>query len=389
MKLFNEEFVLQKERILLYMAVLTSLGALMSFLLHVVFFTSDFFKPFLVLFVFATMSFWLFYFLHYWLQKMNLKPKLLGTLAINIIFLLVALYNPLDFSYMWVYLLYFPIILGLIENENNYLLWSILYIAFYSIYIFMEGRQEPPSFLGFQVFMAVVSVIFGYVLVRHLESIRNTKVTEKDHQIKVHIFDVLSTLVPVVELKTQTTKDEITEMSTLMRKMAKKIPNHEIKDWEIELLSLLHYVSKIQLPDYLFEKHDKLTSYEYKVVQNHCLFGYKLLGEFKLFENVKDAFLKHHKRLDGSGYPHELDKQKVPKLAQILGVVECYLAMVSPRSYREAIPVEQALLEILESEHSKIEPAILDALADVILGEQYQKISRTEAKLELKYVNAI
>jgi HD-GYP domain-containing protein (c-di-GMP phosphodiesterase class II) len=193
-----------------------------------------------------------------------------------------------------------------------------------------------------------------------------------EQQMKEHIFRVLNTLVPIVESKSQTTRYEITEMSVLMKKVIHKLPEIEVKEWEIELLSLLHYVSRIQWPEYLFEKREKLTEYEFKVVQNHPMLGYQLLGDFKALENVKEAFLKHHEKTDGTGYPHELDGRNIPKLAQVLGIVECFLAMIKPRAYRRSLSIEEALLELKEFNTDGIYQEVLDSLINVV-KESYER----------------
>lgn len=294
------------------------------------------------------------------------------TLLMYIIFTFISLSNPLDFQFMWVYLLYFPLVIGLIENEFTYKIWGVFYLISYVIYLVIHSNktgqfvQENTLLLTMQILLASGSLIVGYIIVKHLSYVKSLTRNDVEKQIKEHIFEVLSTLIPIVETKSQTTKNEINEMSVLMKNITRKLPELQVKEWEIELLSLLHFVSRIQWPDYLFEKHEKLTEYEFNIVQNHCLFGYKLLGDSKAFENVREAFLKHHLRTDGSGYPHTAEGSHIPKLAQILGLVECFLAMINPRAYRSPLTIEHALLEIQVLEKSRVDSDILDALVAVI-----------------------
>lgn len=51
----------------------------------------------------------------------------------------------------------------------------------------------------------------------------------------------------------------------------------------------------------------------------------------------------HHERLDGSGYPDGLAGDAIPLLAQIVGIVDVYDALVSPRPYKPPFDSDHAL----------------------------------------------
>lgn len=364
MDLFNTEMTNKRVRVLFTLACLMSVGALIGFIIFVIT-QNDITKILLVLSTFSMIFHWVLYFLYTQLTELSYTSMHIFTVFIYLIFTITAMYNPFEFHYMWAYLLYFPIIIGLIENEMVYKFWGVLYIILYSFFI-MYNNSEDALMMIIQILLATGSVIVGWIMVKYVSFVRYLYLQNNEKQIKEHVFDVLSTLIPVVESKTHTTKNEILEMSKLMKEIIKKLPNLEVKSWEIDLLSLLHFVSRIEWPDYIFEKNEPLTEYEFKIVQNHCLFGCKLLGDFKTFEPVKEAFLKHHQHKDSSGYPIEVFGDQIPLLSQVLGIVESYLALIYPRAYHTSKTREEALLEIQQFEQSKFAPEILDALADVV-----------------------
>lgn len=49
-----------------------------------------------------------------------------------------------------------------------------------------------------------------------------------------------------------------------------------VQDWEIDLLALLHFESRVKLPDYMFEKEGKQSEFEFEVVQEHCFMAKEL-----------------------------------------------------------------------------------------------------------------
>ena len=54
----------------------------------------------------------------------------------------------------------------------------------------------------------------------------------------------------------------------------------------------------------------------------------------------------HHERLDGSGYPDRLRGEEIPLAAQIVGILDVYDALTTPRPHAPALPAAQAIKEI-------------------------------------------
>ncbi|MPN10913.1 Cyclic di-GMP phosphodiesterase [bioreactor metagenome] len=57
----------------------------------------------------------------------------------------------------------------------------------------------------------------------------------------------------------------------------------------------------------------------------------------------------HHEWFDGRGYPKGLKGNQIPISARIFAVADVYDALVSKRSYKEALPHDSAV-EIIKSE---------------------------------------
>lgn len=106
---------------------------------------------------------------------------------------------------------------------------------------------------------------------------------------------------------------------------------------ELELVTLcgiLHDIGKTALPTELLNKPGKYTEEEYAVVQQHTLFGYKMLKDLPIDIHVKRTALMHHERGDGSGYPQGLRDDEIDPYAQIVAIADVYDAMTAARSYR-------------------------------------------------------
>ena len=77
----------------------------------------------------------------------------------------------------------------------------------------------------------------------------------------------------------------------------------------------------------------------------------------------------HHEWYDGTGYVTGLAGETIPLGARILSVADAYVAMTSDRPYRRAFSPREALREISDKAGTQFDPAVVDALRDVVRGE--------------------
>ncbi len=126
----------------------------------------------------------------------------------------------------------------------------------------------------------------------------------------------------------------------------------ELSDTDLERLrvgSLLHDVGKNSLPPEILFKRGRLTAQEYAEVKYHPVIGDLLCARIPRLQAVRPIIRHHHERLDGSGYPDGLQGDQIPLLAQIVGVVDVYDALVCTRPYKPAYDQVHAL-DILRRE---------------------------------------
>ena len=125
------------------------------------------------------------------------------------------------------------------------------------------------------------------------------------------------------------------------------------KDAELEqliLAGLLHDVGKIELPNELINKKNKLTTKEMNIMKLHTEIGGRLLkNSSDIPDNILSGVLQHHERMDGSGYPHHLKGNDIHPFAKIIAVADVYDALSSDCLYkRKANPFD--LLETIHDD---------------------------------------
>ena len=106
--------------------------------------------------------------------------------------------------------------------------------------------------------------------------------------------------------------------------------------------ALLHDLGKIGIPIEILEKPGRLTPEEMSIMQGHILLGEQIVEGFVDPEVVKIA-MRHHEKLNGSGYPRGLSAEELTLPQRLLAVADIVSALCMARSYKEAFPKERCL----------------------------------------------
>lgn len=105
----------------------------------------------------------------------------------------------------------------------------------------------------------------------------------------------------------------------------------------------LHDVGMLAIPLSVLQKAGPLDAEELAQVRSHTVKGDELCRNLRSLQAVRPIIRHHHERLDGSGYPDGLRAEEVPLLAQIIGVVDVYDALTTPRAYQQTLTPKQAI----------------------------------------------
>lgn len=109
---------------------------------------------------------------------------------------------------------------------------------------------------------------------------------------------------------------------------------------KICLAGVLHDTGKIMTPKDILFKPGKLTDIEFAVIKRHSQDGYNLCRGTGVDDDVLEMILRHHEKLDGSGYPGHVDT--IPPQVAILTVADIFSALVEPRLYHRERSIEDA-----------------------------------------------
>jgi HD-GYP domain-containing protein (c-di-GMP phosphodiesterase class II) len=111
--------------------------------------------------------------------------------------------------------------------------------------------------------------------------------------------------------------------------------------------AMLLDIGKTMLPTELLTKSGKPSDKEWQMIRTHVDQGVKLLRAAPDVDNrILTMIETHHERFDGSGYPHKLKGDDIPLIGRIAGIVDCYDAMISERSYAKPRSAYDAVREL-------------------------------------------
>ncbi|MDA3832824.1 MAG: HD domain-containing protein [Spirochaetales bacterium] len=111
----------------------------------------------------------------------------------------------------------------------------------------------------------------------------------------------------------------------------------------LELAGLVHDIGKTAIPYNILLKPDLFSSQDRRIMNYHPLIGAKLFAARLQDDQITHIILRHHERLDGSGYPLGLRGDSIDGLSRITAVADVYEALISSRPYKKPLSSEKAL----------------------------------------------
>ena len=182
-----------------------------------------------------------------------------------------------------------------------------------------------------------------------------------------NLIETFKSLVASIQVRDHYTEEHSYRVMDLSLKVAEAMGCDEAERESLRIASILHDIGKIAIPDSVLMKPDRLTEEEYTIIKNHPSIGETILQSIVIFENERNIILHHHERWDGRGYPDGLAGENIPLLARILCVVDSFDAMTNTRPYRQAMRVEDAILELLKNRNTQFDEKVADCLVKLLL----------------------
>jgi len=188
-----------------------------------------------------------------------------------------------------------------------------------------------------------------------------------------HAEQVIFSLAKAVEAKDNYTEGHCERLSILAQYLGTEM---QLPDEELIVLKrggILHDIGKIAIDDSILLKPGPLTAEEFEIIKTHPEIGENICRPLKTLKPVLPIIRFHQERFNGSGYPEGLVKHEIPIQARIIGLVDCYDALTTDRTYRKALPSDFAL-QIMnkETEAGLWDPDLFKLLKEILASPKYK-----------------
>jgi HD-GYP domain-containing protein (c-di-GMP phosphodiesterase class II) len=183
--------------------------------------------------------------------------------------------------------------------------------------------------------------------------------------------DAISTMVKIVETRDPYTAGHQQRVAGLATAIAIEMKLGDDRIDQIRMAATIPDIGKMYVPADILSRPGKLSAIEFGLIKTHSLRGFDIVKDMDFPCSVAKAVLQHHERLDGSGYPNQLQGEHILLEAKILAVADVVEAMASHRPYRQALGVAKALEEISTNRGKLYDPAVVDACLELFKVQGY------------------
>jgi putative two-component system response regulator len=187
-----------------------------------------------------------------------------------------------------------------------------------------------------------------------------------------HAEQVIFSLARAVEAKDNYTEGHCERLSILAQYLGTELQLPESDLVILKRGGILHDIGKIAIDDSILLKPGPLTAEEFDIIKTHPEIGENICRPLKTLQPVLPIIRYHQERFNGSGYPEALSGEEIPIHARIIGLVDCYDALTTDRTYRKALPKDFAL-QIIEKETAAglWDPNLYRLLREILISEKY------------------
>ena len=203
------------------------------------------------------------------------------------------------------------------------------------------------------------------------------------HEVEEREHETLTRLARAIEYRDTGTSAYLERMARVAGLIAEAMGLPEEQARVIELSAPLHDIGKIAIPDSVLLKPGPLDADERLRMQRHPAIGHELLADSqnRFIQVGATIALHHHEHYDGTGYPQGLAGDAIPLEARIVTVADVFDALISPRPYKAAWSLDEALAYIRSESGKLLDPSCVAALLDNRdrLEEICQRYSRVVA----------
>jgi HD-GYP domain-containing protein (c-di-GMP phosphodiesterase class II) len=156
----------------------------------------------------------------------------------------------------------------------------------------------------------------------------------------------LAAIANFVDLKSPFTLGHSVTVAGLAEEAGRRIglPSDQLPT--LRRAGLVHGFGRLGVSNSIWDRPGRLSAGEWERIRMYPYLTERMLHQSAALALLGEIAVKHHKRLDRSGYPRGSSGGAISRSARILGAADAYASMREPRPHRPARSAEEAAAEM-------------------------------------------
>lgn len=192
---------------------------------------------------------------------------------------------------------------------------------------------------------------------------------------EAEIQEYLEMVIYMIDFRSNHTVNHTITTTSISYELARLAGLGETEVERVICGALLHDLGKVAVPVEILEFPGRLSPQAMQIMRRHVELTGEILGD-AVNEKVRRVALRHHEKLNGSGYPLGLTAEDLTAEERIVAVADIVSALAGTRSYKEAYERER-VVRIIEG---SAKAGLLDSDIVALMTEHYDGIMERTAQ---------
>lgn len=201
------------------------------------------------------------------------------------------------------------------------------------------------------------------VLLREILPLEQVEYTNEEMKEMVSLF------AKIVDYKSEFTRTHSMGIACKAEAMGEFYGFDKEKQVKLYVAGALHDIGKLVVDRDVLEKPDKLTSEEYKHIQNHAFYTYDILRKVDGLGEIVGWAALHHEKFNGAGYPFGKTAEELCFEERLMGCLDIYQAPTEKRPYKDGFSHEKSISILRDMAANQfVDGAIVEDINQVFTG---------------------
>lgn len=173
-------------------------------------------------------------------------------------------------------------------------------------------------------------------------------------------------------------KNHTKRVAEYSRRLAEKFYLSQKDLDDIYISGLLHDIGKLGISDGVLNHEEILSPEEEVIMEQHVEVGKKIIEPIGLSQQIVDGIYLHHKNFDLTGYPENIELDRLPLFARIIGLADAFDSEMIEIKSEEPWKLELVYNHLEISKNTLYCPEVMAALWELIEEDREQILKISE-----------